>query len=374
MIERLYVDNFRCLVNFTLKLGAMNLLMGANGSGKSATLEVLRLISAFVSGGVESRDLFPTRTLTRWETRDIQTFEVDVKGNGGLYRYRFEIEHDRTRERCRLKNEKLLFDGRPLYVADGEKARLYRDDYSEGPEVICDWFRSGLGIIQKRDDNTKLTWFKSQLGRTLVARVNPSAMLTRSEEEKAHPSYDLSDFVSWLRHLSQEQQEQYYQLTTGLKEQVLEGFKSFKLVSDGQNAKTLRLIFGVETKTESGRNTFEIGFDELSDGQRVLVALHTLASFAFQDGATLCLDEPENYLALPEIQPWLLKLLDATQEGKCQAVLVSHHPELVNFFASSSGHWFERQGGGQVLVRPVTTTDKSGLSVSELVARGWLNG
>ena len=35
MITRLYVDNFKTLVNFELTLGPMNLLLGANGSGKS---------------------------------------------------------------------------------------------------------------------------------------------------------------------------------------------------------------------------------------------------------------------------------------------------------------------------------------------------
>jgi len=38
MIKRLYVDNYKCLVNFDLKLDELSLLLGLNGSGKSSVL------------------------------------------------------------------------------------------------------------------------------------------------------------------------------------------------------------------------------------------------------------------------------------------------------------------------------------------------
>jgi predicted ATPase len=38
MLKRIYVDNFRCLVNFELKLDRVNLLLGRNGTGKTTVL------------------------------------------------------------------------------------------------------------------------------------------------------------------------------------------------------------------------------------------------------------------------------------------------------------------------------------------------
>ena len=42
MVTRLYVDNFRCLVNFELKLDETNILLGPNGSLLGTSLSVLR--------------------------------------------------------------------------------------------------------------------------------------------------------------------------------------------------------------------------------------------------------------------------------------------------------------------------------------------
>ncbi len=58
MLTRLYVDNFLCLVNFELPLGERNVLIGANGSGKTSVLEVLRRIRALISRSEQLEDVF----------------------------------------------------------------------------------------------------------------------------------------------------------------------------------------------------------------------------------------------------------------------------------------------------------------------------
>ena len=198
-------------------------------------------------------------------------------------------------------------------------------------------------------------------------------MTSRTEEEHSHPAPDMSDFASWYRHLSQDQQSQVFELTGTLKEGVLDGFQSFRLKEEGERERALVAKFAPRDGDQPGE-TVEFRFDELSDGQRVLVALYTLAACTFEEGRTLCLDQPESFLALPEIQPWLMKLVDATQEGLCQALLVSHHPALIDLLAASSGHWIEREEGGPTRVKPITDDGKSGLPISELVSRGWLHG
>ena len=76
MITRLYADNFKTLVNFELKLGPMNLLLGANGSGKSNVLEVFRKIWNFVFIGKDASAYFPTSSLCRWDNRNVQTLKL----------------------------------------------------------------------------------------------------------------------------------------------------------------------------------------------------------------------------------------------------------------------------------------------------------
>ncbi len=65
---------------------------------------------------------------------------------------------------------------------------------------------------------------------------------------------------------------------------------------------------------------------ELSDGQRYLIALYMVLHFLIARGSTVFIDEPDNFVALREIQPWLLAAEEAVEENRGQPILVSHHP------------------------------------------------
>jgi hypothetical protein len=110
---------------------------------------------------------------------------------------------------------------------------------------------------------------------------------------------------------------------------------------------------------------------ELSDGQRVLIALYTLVHGLRGEGLTLFLDEPDNYVSLREIQPWLSTLSDECGESFEQAVLISHHPEIINYMGGTKGRWFHREGNGPVRVAETLPQAVAGLSLSESMARGW---
>ncbi len=150
------------------------------------------------------------------------------------------------------------------------------------------------------------------------------------------------------------------------------GFKHFKFEAVGEKHRLLKAVFS----TEGGNGLTEYRFSELSDGQRMLIALYTLL-YAVQGDelreSPLLLDEPENFLALPEIQPWLTSLYMLCQENKTQALLISHHPEFINYLlAAPVTTWFERESNRPTRIKPVTRGAEDGLPVSELVARGWL--
>jgi hypothetical protein len=74
----------------------------------------------------------------------------------------------------------------------------------------------------------------------------------------------------------------------------------------------------------------ELRLDGISDGQRALVALYSLVRLASGQGYTLFRDEPDNYVAPDGIQLWLIESADACGDGIDQAVLCSHHPELID--------------------------------------------
>ncbi|NLF61708.1 MAG: ATP-binding protein, partial [Lentisphaerae bacterium] len=112
---------------------------------------------------------------------------------------------------------------------------------------------------------------------------------------------------------------------------------------------------------------------ELSDGQRQLILLYTLLA-ALKKGifTTLFIDEPNNFVALREIQPWINEVHDVCDDMERQVVIISHHPEIINLMARGNERWFTRKENG-----PVECKDRlpqtPGLSPAETVARGWEN-
>ncbi len=93
MLKRIYIDNFRCLVNFEIKLDSINLFLGGNGAGKSTVFDVLRKIQTFVSGDSKVEGIFESADCTRWQTLPTQRFELEIAGNGGYYKYELAIKH-----------------------------------------------------------------------------------------------------------------------------------------------------------------------------------------------------------------------------------------------------------------------------------------
>jgi len=163
MLTRFYADNFKCLANVTLEFAPLTVLVGPNGAGKSSVLEALRKLSDLLTQRSNTETLFPTDSLTRWDTRAEQLFELDVRlpaeGNGiellpaGLYRYTLRLSHDRLREKNRVAEEKLNFEGKVLYRGwldtseSGEngtptfRAHLFRDNGTEGAQVLAGLYK-----------------------------------------------------------------------------------------------------------------------------------------------------------------------------------------------------------------------------------------
>lgn len=369
MLKRIYIDNFRCLVNFEIDLDAINLFLGTNGSGKSTVFEVLQKIQALVSGDSKVEGIFKPADCTRWQISQIQRFELEILGNGGCYTYQLQI--DDNRDKCRVRYESLLFDNRLLLQFEFGEVQLYRDDYSPGPKYQFDWSQSILPSLMARNDNTKLTWFRERMARFIIVQVVPILMVDESKQEQMRLTPKMENFVSWYRYLS-EDQGKVAEIGNILKD-VLNGFNNFKFERVSEENVLLKLRFSGET---DNIKPIEYRLGELSDGQKTLVALYALIHGTKSEDYTLWIDEPENFLALPEIQPWLIEIYDLCNEGKLQSLLISHHPELINYLlASPIGYWFERQSNAAVRVKKISNevAENSGLPVSELIARGWLN-
>jgi predicted ATPase len=83
--------------------------------------------------------------------------------------------------------------------------------------------------------------------------------------------------------------------------EILDGFDSLDLRRAGRTARVLRAVFTKPPDGEvrsSKKQPLEFDFDELSDGQKILIALYTILHCVVAPDATVCIDEPENFIAL----------------------------------------------------------------------------
>lgn len=359
MLTRLYVDNFRCLNNFDLPLKELMLFLGSNGSGKSMILRVLTVLRRVIEGG--SIKWLTTDTTTRWLKSTRQVFELSAQGPGGAFQYRLIIEHG-AKPRARVAEERLLCDGQPLLSFEAGQVTMHDDANHPRPVFQLPQDQSALGTVVAGDADQRLSWFRRYITGMVLLRLEPARLSGRADAEAERLGSRGLNFASWYRHLLQAQPNELFDLRQRLR-QVLPGFHSLTL--SGGDQRTLRAGFSAEAGA-----TYEFKFNELSDGQRALIVLYTLIHVLGQ--ATVFIDEPQDYVALPELQPWLVELREAVQARGLQVLLISHHPELIDYLAPDAGVWLERSPNGPTRVLPEPVEDGSGLRLSERVARGWL--
>ena len=109
MIERVYIDNYKCFVNFELQPQSIQLILGDNGSGKTTFFDVLETIRDFLTEGTTTSQSFPANTLTAWDKRRSQTVELGIKGDDGVYQYRLVVDHESRNAKSRIDRSKSTF-------------------------------------------------------------------------------------------------------------------------------------------------------------------------------------------------------------------------------------------------------------------------
>ncbi|MYN64228.1 MAG: AAA family ATPase [Acidobacteria bacterium] len=367
MVTRLYVDNFRCLVNFELKLDETNILLGPNGSGKTSVLDVLRRIRDLVARGVRTREAFQVGDLSLLQKRSEQRFELDLQIAGSAYRYALCIQPAGDRSGMQLSEEILEHNGRPILVFQEGTLRLYDDDGAQTPSFPVELGGSGVGLVRTSSSTRRLNDFRQVMAGLVIAGPCPPLFRseTTSEDEYLEPL--MQNFVAWYRYAAQENMGAIAGLFGALGE-ALPGFESMDLAESGENTRALKVAFRRPTDE---RGVDRYGFGQLSDGQRMLIALYCLVFLSTNRRVSLFLDEPDNYLALREVQPWLAEVVGRCGSVLDQAVVASHHPVTIDYMAGAKGRWFYRDGNGPVRVGNEPQTTGDGISLSETVARGW---
>lgn len=374
MFKRLYVDNYKSLVNFDLRFDELTLILGVNGVGKTAVLDVVFALRQLLSGVAEvtDRGVFPASTVTRWRGRPTQTFETEAELGGIAFCYRLEVEHDFETRKSKISSESLTGDGDPLVLFEGGNVQLYRDDGSMGPAYGAGRSESALARVSLGNDNRKLASFMGFMRNAVVCSIYPASFSAdAANADDPMLSRDARNFSAWYRSMQLKRPDCAAALRSELRN-VVDGFDGMRIEKAGLDTRALMVSFG------SGESVYELRLDEVPDGQRALIALYALLRLSrsrdrpAEPGSALFLDEPDNYVALAEIQPWLLELADSCGETIPQAVLCSHHPELIDYLGDDRGRLLVRERSGATRTETLEGIRiEGGLKLSEVIARGW---
>jgi len=208
MLKRIYIDNFRCLVNFELSVDGINLFLGPNGTGKSAVFDVLRKIQEFVRGRKVMHHIFNADDCTRWQTSSIQRFELEIEGNGGTYKYELSLEHEQDLENKYIfvKQERLFFDNQILLKVESGEVELYHEDSSGYilQQFSLNMTQSVLPLIMPTKRTIKMNRFKEIIARFIIVKIHPTLMYNGSYGDTHGQDGKLRLLVS--RHVSGSEQ------------------------------------------------------------------------------------------------------------------------------------------------------------------------
>jgi hypothetical protein len=328
----------------------------------------LFFLRQFATNGNVLDKSFIVAQRTRWRSEGPITFEIESVLADTTYRYRVVIDSIGEPPVSRVSSETVCANGELILGFEDGNVQLYSDTREPIAAYPFDASRSALATIVPRKDNLILTRFQQWLGRLLCFRINPFDMESRAEGETLYPDIRLAGFAKWYRHLVQANPDVYLDLRESLKASI-DDFASLALDPFGDKVSVLFCKFAAASGPE-----VKVYFHELSDGQRCLICLYTILHFVLAKGSTVILDEPDNFLTLREIQPWLMRATDVIDEGQGQLIVISHHPEFINQWAPSGGVEFVRDGMGPVRVEKFKGDPQSPLSPAELIARGWERG
>lgn len=345
------------------------LLIGKNGSGKTAVGLALEILQKIARGTNRVRDLVGPEDFFCGHANVPMRFEIQVELGGEIYEYVIAFEFPSGFRELRVREENLTVDGRPVYTREVAEVHLAGHRITDAgnraldlvPAFSIDWHLVALPIVQERSSTDPLFIFRQYLARLLILRPVPSLITGTSDKETRKPSPSLADFGAWFSGLVADAPAAYAKIDAYLK-QVMPDLKDIKNPVIGKDSRNLTVQFS------NDQGSLSLPFDDLSDGEKCFMICAVVLAEHDAYGPLLCFwDEPENYLALSEVGHFVMALRKAFQSGG-QFIATSHNPEAVSRFSDENTLVLYRRSHLEpTIVQPLSELNVKGDLVGALV-------
>src|SRR5665213_2871532 len=117
MIERLYIQNFRCLENITLDFAGRPsaLILGKNGSGKSTIRHAIAIFQSICRGSSRVGSLILMSDFAFHHVDRPMRFEIEVTLSGKRFKYAVSFDWPDNFREARVLDESLAVDGQDIF-------------------------------------------------------------------------------------------------------------------------------------------------------------------------------------------------------------------------------------------------------------------
>jgi predicted ATPase len=381
MIQRLQLRNFRSFKELDLELRPLNVVVGANASGKTNLVQAFRFLRDLAQHGLENAVSLQggVEYLTNLNSRE-RELEIKV-----FYTPRFTLHPPKESELPALHVEEICHDLRIRTVLKSRSARIVRETleihfWHPGTEAI-------RNTLKLRRENARVN-IETIGDSKLFDFIVPKRRLFRLP-----PTVSLTQFTITLFLLIPppffDQHTAIYDFLPKLAKQAVPISSEFSLSEDGQNLplviqhilrspkqrdrllKQVQLILPyvkqLQVSTPIGQHVAlqvqEAFFDKrnlpaalLSDGTVEVVALIVALFFSRSQGRLLIFEEPDRNLH-PAVMSALVELLRDASETN-QILITTHNPELVRRTQLDELILVERDNeGNSVVKRPAEMPD-----------------
>lgn len=338
MMQRLYINNFRCLENFEIKTNGLTslLLLGKNGVGKSTVASALEILQTLARGKNRVRDLVTTKDFTRGRSDIPIRFEIEVLIDKRLYKYLLALELPESFKELRVLEEQLSVGEHIIYTRKQAQIKLMAAARSHEAQFLVDWHLIALPVIQEQSETDPLRVFKTWLARTIILAPIAPFMNGDSEGETLQPEREGANFADWFTGVLTRYPAAYTQIEDYLHD-VMPDYRDFLNEPTSKETKTMVVRF------QQSSAELSVPFKYLSDGEKCFFLCAVVLAANNFYGPLFCFwDEPDNYLSLSEVGHFVTSLRRGF--GQCgQIIVTSHNPEAIRRFSDENTLFLDRK-------------------------------